>query len=88
MTQLTLMDAINATLPAPVFPGGLTPRSAWRGFTGLPSSRPFGGYALVREYGRIGRGGRVMSNLYGSADEVVQAFERQRQAKRRRGYVQ
>lgn len=46
----------------------------------------FGGYALVREYGRIGRGGRVMSKLYASADEAVRDFHRQRQIKERRGY--
>ena len=47
----------------------------------------FGGYAVVREFGRIGHSGRVMSQLYASADEAVKVFHRQHQAKARRGYA-
>lgn len=77
MTQLTLMDAINATLSAPVFLRRVDPAQRMARFYRLAIEPTlFGGYALMREYGRIGRAGRVMSNLCGSADEVVQAFRR------------
>ena len=47
----------------------------------------FGEYALVREWGRIGSGGRVRSTPYPTADAALAALARQRQVKARRGYL-
>ena len=47
----------------------------------------FGEFALVKEWGRIGRGGQVRSTPYPTPAEAVAALERQRETKRRRGYV-
>jgi predicted DNA-binding WGR domain protein len=47
----------------------------------------FGEYALVREWGRIDRGGQVRSTPYPTPAEAFSALERQRQTKERRGYV-
>ena len=88
MTQLTLMEAINATLPAPVLLQRVDPERRMARFYRLTIEPTlFGGYALVREYGRIGQGGRVISQLYASTDDVVRAFEQVRQGKQRRGYA-
>ena len=88
MTQLTLMDCIQDTLPARVCLRRVDPdRRMARFYILAIEPTLFGGYAVVREYGRVGRSGRVMSNLYASADEAVRVFQRQRQAKARRGYA-
>nr|WP_245198890.1 WGR domain-containing protein [Jiella mangrovi] len=47
----------------------------------------FGGYCLVREYGRIGRGGRVMRQFFETADAAVGEFTRLQRSKERRGYA-
>ncbi len=47
----------------------------------------FGGFLLVRLWGRIGSRGRFQSVWYESAEAAEAAAERLAQAKRRRGYV-
>lgn len=86
--QITIMDYITATLPPRVCLCREDPARRMSRFYVLAIEPTlFGGYALIREYGRIGRGGRVVSRFYGSADDVVREFNRQRQAKERRGYA-
>ena len=46
----------------------------------------FGGYSLVREYGRIGRGGRVMREFFTTAEAAIREYRRLRRVKERRGY--
>ena len=46
----------------------------------------FGGWALVREWGRIGRAGRTSSTVYVTADDAAASLDRQQRAKERRGY--
>lgn len=46
----------------------------------------FGGWVLIREWGRIGRGGTVRALPCPSEAEARVALERQRRAKERRGY--
>lgn len=46
----------------------------------------FGASCLVREWGRIGRAGRISSTPYPTSDEAAAALDRQRRAKERRGY--
>ena len=46
----------------------------------------FGGSTLVREWGRIGRGGRVTSTPYPTPAEAAAALDHQQRAKERRGY--
>lgn len=46
----------------------------------------FGEFALVREWGRIGRGGQVRSTPFPTPAEAQAACDRQRRAKERRGY--
>ena len=46
----------------------------------------FGEFALVREWGRIGRGGQVRSTPYPSPAEAEAARAKLEQAKRRKGY--
>ena len=86
--QMTITDYIHATLPARVCLCRVDQAKRMSRFYVLAIEPTlFGGYALVREYGRIGRGGRVISKLYASSDEVVRDFNRQRTAKQRRGYA-
>jgi predicted DNA-binding WGR domain protein len=47
----------------------------------------FGGWSLVREWGRIGRAGRVRLESCATLTEAQAALERQRRAKQRRGYA-
>jgi predicted DNA-binding WGR domain protein len=46
----------------------------------------FGGVSLVREWGRIGRAGRLRLDPYPTSDDAQAALERQRRAKERCGY--
>ena len=46
----------------------------------------FGGFALVREWGRIGQPGRVVTAPYPTAEAAEAALVEKRQAKERRGY--
>jgi predicted DNA-binding WGR domain protein len=47
----------------------------------------FGGWSLVREWGRIGRAGRVRLESCATLTEAQAALERQRRVKQRRGYA-
>lgn len=47
----------------------------------------FGGWSLVREWGRIGRPGQVRLDPYPSAAAAEAALARLRAAKARRGYM-
>ncbi len=47
----------------------------------------FGACCVVREWGRIGRRGQMRSDPYPTSAEADAAFERQRRAKQRRGYL-
>jgi len=46
----------------------------------------FGGWSLIREWGRIGRPGTVRVLPYPTEAEALDALEQQRRAKERRGY--
>lgn len=46
----------------------------------------FGEWAVIKEWGRIGRGGTVRSLLYGTSAEAEAACHKQCRAKERRGY--
>jgi predicted DNA-binding WGR domain protein len=46
----------------------------------------FGVFALVREFGRIGQGGRVYVKSFDEEQAAIQAFERLLRQKTRRGY--
>lgn len=46
----------------------------------------FGEYALVKEWGRIGRGGQVRSTPYPTPEAAEAALNAQHSAKVRRGY--
>lgn len=48
----------------------------------------FGEFSLVREWGRIGKGGQVKQASFGSVEEARQACKRLATAKQRRGYFQ
>lgn len=46
----------------------------------------FGEWVLVREWGRIGRGGRLRQDLYPSAGNALDALRELAHGKLRRGY--
>lgn len=46
----------------------------------------FGEWSLVREWGRIGRGGQVKATPYSAKAEAEAALEKLRAAKVRKGY--
>jgi predicted DNA-binding WGR domain protein len=46
----------------------------------------FGGWSLVREWGRIGQAGRMHADLYATELDAEAAMVRKAQQKRRRGY--
>lgn len=46
----------------------------------------FNEWSLVREWGRIGRQGRVVIDTFGTLDEAHSAFDRKAAEKQRRGY--
>ncbi len=48
----------------------------------------FGGALLVKQWGRIGTGGRIVDESYGSEDLAADAMRKQADRKRRRGYVE
>ena len=48
----------------------------------------FGEWALVREWGRIGSAGRVVSTRYAAERQAAAALTAQLKAKRRHGYLQ
>jgi predicted DNA-binding WGR domain protein len=46
----------------------------------------FGGFAVVKEWGRIGARGRMMDELHATEAIAAAAMQRQADRKRRRGY--
>jgi predicted DNA-binding WGR domain protein len=46
----------------------------------------FGGFAVMKEWGRIGGRGRMMDEWHMTEAEAVAALQRQAERKRRRGY--
>jgi predicted DNA-binding WGR domain protein len=46
----------------------------------------FGGFAVVKEWGRIGARGRMLDELHPTEALAASALERQAKRKRRRGY--
>ena len=47
----------------------------------------FGGVFLVKQWGRIGTGGRIVDENYNSEASAAEAMQRQAERKRRRGYL-
>jgi predicted DNA-binding WGR domain protein len=47
----------------------------------------FGGVSLVREWGRIGRAGRLRLDPYPTSSDAQAALDHHRRAKERRGYM-
>jgi predicted DNA-binding WGR domain protein len=47
----------------------------------------FGMWCLIREWGRIGRGGQMRMIPYATSVEAHAALRKQRHAKERRGYI-
>jgi predicted DNA-binding WGR domain protein len=48
----------------------------------------FGGFAVVKEWGRIGARGRIMDELHATENLAAAAMQRQAARKTRRGYTQ
>lgn len=46
----------------------------------------FGAWCVVREWGRVGRGGQMRSEPFVDAADAQAALQKQRNAKERRGY--
>jgi predicted DNA-binding WGR domain protein len=46
----------------------------------------FGDWILIREWGRIGRAGRIKCDRFGQAGAAAEALQRFSNLKRRRGY--
>ena len=46
----------------------------------------FGRILLMKQWGRVGTGGRVMMESFASEDLALAALQRQAERKRRRGY--
>lgn len=86
--QLNLLDRMVASLPPRLYLCRVEPKQRMSRFYVL-SIEPtlFGGYCLVREYGRIGRGGRVMRQFFSTADAALGELNRLRRVKERRGYA-
>jgi predicted DNA-binding WGR domain protein len=65
----------------------IDPASNKRRFYALSVQRTlFDEWALVREWGRIGRGGRLRTDLYPSAGQALDALRELARQKTRRGY--
>src|SRR5271166_4472091 len=47
----------------------------------------FGGFLLLKQWGRIGAGGQIRAERYKSAELAAVALQRHAERKRRRGYV-
>ncbi|MBO0906268.1 WGR domain-containing protein [Jiella sonneratiae] len=86
--QLDLLDSLAASLPPRLYLCRINPERRMSRFYILAIEPTlFGGYALTREYGRIGRGGRVMRQFFETADAAVREYGRLRRVKERRGYA-
>jgi predicted DNA-binding WGR domain protein len=46
----------------------------------------FGGVVLMKQWGRVGTGGRMMMESFGSKERAADALQRHADRKRRRGY--
>ena len=87
--QLDLVDWIGtAPLPERVYLRRVDPGRNMRRFYSLAiECTLFGEYALVREWGRLGRGGQVKITAFQSSREAESSFIRLRREKERRGYA-
>ena len=47
----------------------------------------FGGWSFIREWGRIGRPGRIKIDLCDTLEEAAHAFNEKLRQKQRRGYL-
>ena len=47
----------------------------------------FGKWSLIREYGRMGKPGKILAVPYDTEDEAEMALSEQRQKKERKGYL-
>ena len=86
--QLDLVDWIGtAPLPERVYLRRVDPGRNMRRFYALAIERTlFGEYALVREWGRIGRGGQVKATVFPTLSEAHGSFLHLQGAKERKGY--
>lgn len=86
--QLDLVDLVEAlSTPERVYLRRVDPsRNMSRFYTMAIERTLFGEFALVREWGRIGRGGQTKSTVFPSGREAESTFSRLRRAKERRGY--
>ncbi|MAU95490.1 WGR domain-containing protein [Jiella pacifica] len=86
--QLNLLDRLVASLPPRLYLCRVDPKQRMSRFYVLAIEPTlFGGYCLVREYGRIGSGGRVMRQFFATVDEALEEYRRLRRVKTCRGYV-
>jgi predicted DNA-binding WGR domain protein len=73
--------------PTDLFLASVDPARNRRRFYALSVERDlFGEWSLVRQWGRIGRPGRLRCDLYPSAGAALDALGRLARQKRRRGY--
>ena len=87
--QLDLVDRVN-TLPTPerVYLRRIDPSRNMSRFYAMAIERTlFGEFALVREWGRIGRGGHTKSTVFSSGLDAEYLFNILRFKKCRRGYA-
>ena len=61
-------------------------RRVWRFYAASVQPTLFGNFALVREWGRIGSPGQIMTEEHASEEEAKTALLKLRRAKERRGY--
>lgn len=61
-------------------------RRAWRFYSASVQPTLFGTFVLVREWGRIGSPGQVMTEEFASKAEAKTALLKLRASKERRGY--
>ncbi len=47
----------------------------------------FGGFLLLKQWGRIGAGGRIKAERYDAEAHALDALQRQAERKRRKGYA-
>lgn len=86
--QLDLVDLVNALSTSErVYLRRVDPSRNMSRFYAMVIERTlFGEFALVREWGRIGRGGQVKATVFSSDAEAASSLSRLRQKKEHRGY--
>lgn len=85
--QLDLLDWMAAQPPTAVHLRRVDPARNMARYYSLSVCRNlFGEWELVREWGRIGRGGQVRSAAYDTEAGAAAALNRQQRVKERRGY--